>query len=148
AELNPPQAAEIMQLGELQHLRTRITGRLRAGVGLFDLVAGLHPTPAVGGSPGSAARQWLRRHGDRRGAWYTGGVGWIDRDGDGEVVVALRCARIKGRAAELFAGAGIVAGSDPTQELAETEAKLSVISAELRRPRRVASRQTPRSGAA
>ncbi|MBL8367497.1 MAG: isochorismate synthase [Candidatus Accumulibacter sp.] len=130
--LAAPTPAEVLQLRELQHLRTRVRGRLHPGVGLFDVVARLHPTPAVGGTPAGAARQWLRSHGDRRGAWYSGGVGWIDRDGDGEVVVALRCARIKGCGAELFAGAGIVAGSDPAQELAETEAKLAVIAEALR----------------
>lgn len=125
--LDPPQPAEIIQLRELQHLRTRIAGRLRPNAGLFDLIARLHPTPAVGGTPGAAARQWLRAHGEQRGAWYTGGVGWINRLGDGEVAVALRCARIAGTQAELFAGAGIVAGSAPAQELAETEVKLGAI---------------------
>ncbi|MBE2260090.1 MAG: isochorismate synthase [Rhodobacteraceae bacterium] len=136
SRLAPPQAAEMMSLGDLQHLRTRVVGRARTGTGLFDLIACLHPTPAVGGAPGSAARRWLRQHGDRRAAWYTGGIGWIDRDGDGEVAVALRCARIRGHQAELFAGAGIVAGSVPAQELAETEAKLAVIAAALRQAHR------------
>lgn len=115
---------------------------------MFDLVAGLHPTPAVGGAPSGAARQWLRSHGDRRGAWYTGGIGWIDRDGDGEVVVALYCARIKGRQAELFAGTGIVAGSHPAQELAKTEAKLSVIAAALQQSRALGGREAACSGVA
>jgi len=130
--LDPPQAPEIMQLRELQHLRTCVAGRVRQNVGLFDLIARLHPTPAVGGTPGAAARQWLHSHGDRRESWYTGGIGWIDRDGDGEVAVVLRCARIVGAQAELFAGAGIVAGSDPAQELAETEVKLGAMSDALR----------------
>ena len=127
ATLDPPQAPEIMQLRALQHLRTRISGRLRAGVDLFDLLAHLHPTPAVGGTPTIAARQWLRAHGEQRAAWYTGGIGWIDRQGNGEIAVPLRCANIKGKQAELFAGAGIVAGSDPVQELAETEVKLGAM---------------------
>jgi isochorismate synthase len=132
--LDPPQAPEIMQLRGLQHLRTDVTGIVGKAVGLFDLIARLHPTPAVGGTPGLAARQWLRAHGDQRGAWYTGGVGWIDRQGDGEVAVALRCARIAGVQAELFAGAGIVAGSNPAQELAETEIKLGAIIDALQQP--------------
>jgi isochorismate synthase len=127
ASLAEPRTPEVMQVRELQHLRTSVAGRVRQGIGLFDLIGCLHPTPAVGGTPGSAARQWLRAHGEQRGAWYTGGIGWIDRQGDGEVVVALRCARIDGAQAELFSGAGIVAGSDPAQELAETEAKFSTI---------------------
>ena len=121
------QAPAIMQVRELQHLRTCVTGHARDDIGLFDLIERLHPTPAVGGTPRIAARQWLRAHGEQRAAWYTGGIGWIERTGDGEIVVPLRCARIAGTQAELFAGAGIVAGSDPAQELAETEAKFSTL---------------------
>ena len=127
ASLEAPSSAQVMQLRGLQHLHTRLSGRVHAGVGLFDLIARLHPTPAVGGAPTAAARRWLAAHGDQRGAWYTGGIGWIDRDGNGEIAVALRCARIDGARAELFAGAGIVAGSDPAQELAETEVKLGPV---------------------
>ena len=134
--LAAPQAAEVLQSGSLQHLRTTVRGRLRPGVGFFELLASLHPTPAVGGWPVAAASRWLQAHGERRGAWYSGGIGWVDRDGDGESVVALRCARIDGRQAELFAGAGIVGGSDPAQELAETEVKLAVIADALRHARR------------
>lgn len=121
--LDAPQPPAVLQVGALQHLRTGVTGRVHAGVDLFNLIARLHPTPAVGGTPGLSAQRWLRAHRDQRAAWYTGGIGWIDRHGDGEVAVALRCACIDGAQAELFAGAGIVAGSDAQQELAETEAK-------------------------
>lgn len=131
ARLDAPQAAEVMTVRELRHLRTSVAGRVLPGVGLFDLIARLHPTPAVGGTPEAAARRWLRAHRERRPAWYTGGIGWIDRAGDGEIAVALRCARLDGAQAELFAGAGIVAGSDPRQELAETEAKLGPLLAAL-----------------
>ncbi len=134
--LAAPQAAEVLQSGGLQHLRTTIHGGLQPGVAFFELLAALHPTPAVGGWPVAAASRWLQAHGERRGAWYSGGIGWVDRDGDGESIVALRCARINGRQAELFAGAGIVAGSDPAQELAETEVKLAVIADGLRHARR------------
>ena len=144
--IDPPQTPEIMQVRELQHLRTRMTGRLRPGCDLFDLLAHLHPTPAVGGTPTVAARQWLHAHGEQRGAWYTGGIGWIDRHGDGEIAVPLRCARIKGAQAELFAGAGIVAGSDPEQELAETEAKLGAMIDALRHAIRWEPRPAPESG--
>lgn len=124
-ELTQSQTPEVLRLRDLQHLRTVFTGELAEGVGLFDLIAALHPTPAVGGTPTHAARAWLRARGERRAAWYSGGVGWIDAAGDGEVVVALRCARIAGRHAACDAGAGIVAGSDPAQEFAETEVKLA-----------------------
>ncbi|MGB0126340.1 MAG: chorismate-binding protein, partial [Rhodocyclaceae bacterium] len=123
-DLQVPPAPEVLRLRGLQHLRSRVQGRVKPGVGLFDLVARLHPTPAVGGVPTAAAQQWLRRQGEQRRAWYSGGVGWIAPNGDGEVCVALRCALITGREAELYAGAGIVPGSVPEEELAETEAKL------------------------
>lgn len=135
ASLALPQAAEVMQLRGLQHLRTTVCGRLRQGVGFFDLLAALHPTPAVGGWPAAVAGEWLQAHGEQRGAWYSGGLGWVDRCGDGEAVVVLRCARIERARAELFAGAGIVAGSQPAQELAETEAKLAVIADALQHAR-------------
>lgn len=134
--LAAPQAAEVLQSGGLQHLRTTVHGCLQPGVAFFELLAALHPTPAVGGWPVAAASRWLQSHGERRGAWYSGGIGWLDRAGDGDSVVALRCARINGRQAEIFAGAGIVAGSDPAQELAETEVKLAVIADALRQARR------------
>lgn len=125
--LDVPEAPQVLRLRHLAHLCSRIEGRLAPGSGLFDLVARVHPTPAVGGAPAAAARDWLRRHGERRGAWYAGGIGWIGPDGDGEVAVPLRCALLAGCEAELFAGAGIVAGSAPAQELAETEAKLDTM---------------------
>ncbi|MBK1679110.1 isochorismate synthase [Rhodocyclus tenuis] len=123
--LTQSQTPEVLRLRDLQHLRTVFTGELTDDVGLFELIAALHPTPAVGGTPTHAARAWLRARRERRAAWYSGGVGWIDAAGDGEVVVALRCARIAGRHAACDAGAGIVAGSDPAQEFAETEVKLA-----------------------
>lgn len=145
ASLEPPLMPTSMRLGQLRHLQTRICGRLREGTGVFDLLAALHPTPAIGGVPGDQARHWLLAQGDRRPAWYTGGIGWVDRNGDGEVVVALRCALLRGCEAELFAGAGIVAGSDPTQELAETEAKLTMMVAALRGTSAHSCRQVVRS---
>ncbi|KAB2928711.1 MAG: isochorismate synthase [Dechloromonas sp.] len=117
--------------GHLRHLRSRITATARPDTSLFDLIAALHPTPAVGGYPGAAALAWLEAHGERRNGWYSGGIGYMDQDGDGEISVALRSALIDGRTAILQAGAGIVAGSDPANELAETEAKLATITAAL-----------------
>jgi len=130
--LDVPARPEVLQLRDLAHLRTCIEGPVRHGVGLFDLIARLHPTPAVGGAPADAAGDWLRRHQELRDGWYSGGIGWIAPNGDGEVVVALRCASFAGNEATLSAGAGIVAGSEPVQELAETEAKLGVMLAALR----------------
>ncbi|WP_126444336.1 isochorismate synthase [Sulfuricystis multivorans] len=119
-----PSAPEVLQLEGLSHLRRRILARRRADVGPFDLIIRLHPTPAVGGTPTPAALDWLERHHDRRGAWYTGGFGWVDAAGDGDIAVCLRCGLLEDGRITLYAGAGFVDGSVPEQELAETEAKL------------------------
>ena len=125
--LEIPPAPVVLQLRDLQHLWTPVSGQVHAGVGLFDLIARLHPTPAVGGWPTAAASEWLRRNGERRPGWYGGGIGWINRRGDGEVAVALRCGLMTGSSIELSAGAGIVAGSLPAHEFCETTAKLGTM---------------------
>jgi len=117
--------------GRLRHLRSRISANARPGTTLFDLVRALHPTPAVGGFPVGPAVDWLAEHGEQRPGWYSGGFGILSPDGDGEFSVALRSALLDGHRAELQAGAGIVAGSEPEQELAETEAKLGTLLAAL-----------------
>jgi len=131
ADIAVPAAPEVMRVDTLTHLRRRVVARRPAGTGALDLVARLHPTPAVGGAPTPAALDWLARHGETRDAWYTGGFGWIDAAGDCDIAVALRCGRFTASAATLHAGAGFVAGSDPEQELAETEAKLAALRAAL-----------------
>lgn len=125
--LEIPARPKILELHELRHLRSVIRGAVLPGTTLFGLVERLHPTPAVGGAPARRALEWLARHGEVRHGWYSGATGWIGFDGDGEFAVALRCAWLAGNEAELFAGAGIVAGSDPRIELAETEAKLNAM---------------------
>jgi menaquinone-specific isochorismate synthase len=90
-------------------------------------VAAMHPTAAVGGTPTDAAIEVIRElEGMDRGR-YAGPVGWIDSRGDGEWGIALRCAEISGREARLFAGCGIMGGSDPAAELAEAQAKFRVM---------------------
>ena len=125
--LEIPVHPNILELQELRHLRSVIRGAVHPGVTLFGLVERLHPTPAVGGAPTRRALEWLERHGEARRGWYSGATGWVGFDGDGEFAVALRCAWLSGNEAELFAGAGIVAGSDPGTELEETEAKLNAM---------------------
>ncbi|RIX42526.1 MAG: isochorismate synthase [Rhodocyclales bacterium GT-UBC] len=117
--------------GRLRHLRNEICARLNPGTSVWDLVAALHPTPAIGGYPRPAALDWLRRHDEYRGAWYSGGFGLLEGNGDGEFSVALRSALFDAPYIELQAGAGIVAGSQATDELAETEAKLGTLLAAL-----------------
>ncbi|MDQ5941557.1 MAG: menaquinone-specific isochorismate synthase [Pseudomonadota bacterium] len=127
SSLQLPPEPQVLQLRHLQHLWTPVSGEVHAGVGLFDLIARLHPTPAVGGWPAAAACEWLRRHGEQRPGWYGGGIGWINRHGDGEVSVALRCGLMTAGSLTLSAGAGIVAGSQPAHEFGETEAKLATM---------------------
>ncbi len=115
------------------HLATRFEGRLRdPRVTALDLVAELHPTPAVCGTPVGAARSAITElEPFDRGA-YAGPVGWVDAAGDGEWAIALRCAALEGDHATLFAGAGIVAGSDPAAELDETQRKFRAFLDSLR----------------
>lgn len=142
--VEPPCAGPVRehQAGQLSHLRSRISATARPETTLFDLVRALHPTPAVGGYPSAAALDWLAAHGERRDGWYSGAVGCLDRTGDGEFSVALRSALIDGRTACLQAGAGIVAGSLATSELAETEAKFATMLAALAAPDRPALNRT------
>ncbi|MEO8604529.1 MAG: isochorismate synthase [bacterium] len=115
---------QILRLPNVQHLLTPMRARLAPGAHLLDVVAQLHPTPAVGGAPRDAALAVLPQREDLVRGWYAGPVGWFDAAGDGEFVVAIRSALVRERRAVLFAGAGIVAGSDPDAELAETRLKL------------------------
>ncbi|MCA1830974.1 MAG: chorismate-binding protein, partial [Actinomycetota bacterium] len=89
----------------------------------LTLASILHPTPAVCGSPGDVARALISSLEPMNRGLYAGTVGWVGSNGDGEWAVSLRCAEIDGNRARLFAGAGIVAASDPAAELAETDAK-------------------------
>lgn len=114
----------VVRFSRMGHLWTRVSGQPRPGVSLLELAAALHPTPAVGGSPGDAAIDWLTRLGEERRGWYTGAAGWVDPAGQGTLSVVLRCALVRGEAADVFAGAGIVTGSRPAAEFEETEWKL------------------------
>jgi menaquinone-specific isochorismate synthase len=123
-------APSLLRYANVQHLGTRVTGRLaapRAGGehSVLALAAALHPTGAVCGTPAETAMELIRDlEGMDRGR-YAGPVGWIDARGNGEWGIALRCAEVDGRRARLFAGCGIVAGSDPAAELAETQVKFA-----------------------
>ena len=112
-----------LSTSKVWHLATDIEGRLRDPLDALSLAALLHPTPAVCGTPREAARAAIKELEQIERALYAGIVGWMDARGDGEWAVVLRCAEMQGRIALLFAGAGIVADSDPEAELAETDAK-------------------------
>jgi isochorismate synthase len=114
---------DVMRLSNVYHLHTEVTADLRDGNTLLDVVARLHPTPAVGGSPREAALEFIRANERLDRGWYAGPVGWIDRRG-GDLAVALRSGILRGQKYTLFAGCGIVADSDPDMELAESTLKL------------------------
>ena len=124
ADLVVPSRPQVLRLGYVQHLHTPIQGRLRAGVGLLQVLRRLHPTPAVGGLPREAALAWLRAHEGWERGWYAGAVGWVDGQGDGGFWVALRSGLLQGCQALVFAGCGLVAGSDPASEERELWLKL------------------------
>ena len=110
------------------HLATTVRGRLRdRDTTAIDLAAALHPTPAIGGTPRAAALAAIAGIEEVPRGFYAGCTGWVDRHGDGEWVVTLRCVEVRGDTARLFAGGGIVAASDPDEELAETDAKFATL---------------------
>jgi menaquinone-specific isochorismate synthase len=117
----------LLKFPNLQHLGTRVRGTLDGRAtpkSALALAAAMHPPAAVCGTPTGVALDLIREleHMDRQR--YAGPVGWVDADGNGEWGIAIRCAQLAGRTARLFAGCGIVAGSDPAAELAETLVKL------------------------
>lgn len=123
ADLEVPDAPSVRRVATVQHLSTEITGRMVNGTSLFGLVDRLHPTPAVGGTPRSEAVAFIEKVEGMDRGWYSGGVGWIDPGGDGDVVIALRCGLVQGNQARLYAGNGIVAESESEAELVETRWK-------------------------
>jgi isochorismate synthase len=132
-ELEHPHEPELLGTANVWHLATPFRGRLHdPRVSVLELVAALHPTPAVCGTPREEAREALAElEPIDRGA-YAGPVGWVDANGDGEWAIALRCAEITGKTARLFAGAGIVADSVPEAEVDETERKFRALLDALR----------------
>jgi salicylate biosynthesis isochorismate synthase len=118
---------ELVRIANIQHLATPIRAQLASPIDALELAGQMHPTPAVGGEPLSAARPLIPALEGLDRGWYSGPVGWIDAAGDGEFCVALRCALLHGGLARCFAGNGIVRDSDPAGELAETEVKLQAL---------------------
>jgi menaquinone-specific isochorismate synthase len=114
---------ELIQLANLQHLGTRVRGTLAVDRSALALAAAVHPTAAVGGTPTAAAVELIRELESMDRERYAGPVGWMDASGNGEWGIALRCGQIEEDRARLFAGCGIVAGSDPAAELAEAQVK-------------------------
>jgi isochorismate synthase len=123
-QLDVPAEPVLMRMPNVQHLATPVEGTLDHDVSVLDLVERLHPTPALGGTPRAEALRLIHEHEPFDRGWYGGPVGWMDADGNGDFVVAIRSALIRGNEARLFAGCGIVAGSDPAREYEESSMKL------------------------
>jgi isochorismate synthase len=119
----------LLRTRTVQHLCTEIRARRRerSPAALMELLGRLHPTPAVGGAPRDAALRWLDENEPTERGWFAGPVGFLQSDGDGEFEVALRSALVRGRSATAWAGAGIVARSQPMAEFTETELKLRTV---------------------
>lgn len=114
----------LLKLGRVQHLRTPIQATLKPETTDADILSRLHPTPATAGEPVSAARQVLSEIEPFDRGWYAGPVGWVGHD-VAEFAVALRCGLAVRSSLILFAGAGIVPGSEPEAEAREIESKLA-----------------------
>jgi isochorismate synthase EntC len=124
-----------LELADVSHLATTVTARTdEPTTSIADLLAALHPTPAVAGTPRAPALDSIDAMESVARGRYAGPCGWIDRNGDGEFVVALRGGEIDGAHAVIHAGAGIVAGSDPDAEWAEIQQKLTPMLQALVRP--------------
>lgn len=124
-DLTVPAAPSVLELRNVLHLASEVRGVLHpAGPPLLTLADAVHPTAAVGGTPTPAAVSAISELEAMDRGRYAGPVGWVDAAGDGELGIALRCAQVVGRFARMFAGCGIVAGSDPDSEVAEAAAKL------------------------
>ncbi len=125
----------VMSLSNVHHLGTIVEGVLSAPpASVLDLVAAVHPTPAVGGDPQKLALELIEQLEGFDRARYAGPAGWIDADGNGEFAVSVRTAQIDGPAASICSGVGVVALSDPAAELRETQAKFRAMLGTFLRP--------------
>lgn len=125
--LQAPAQPSLRRLANVQHLHTPVSGTLPPTTRLLDVVGAMHPTPAVGGAPRAAAVARIRElEGFPRGL-YAGALGWVNARGGGEFFVGIRSALVEGATARVYAGAGIVEGSTPEKEFAETELKFKAM---------------------
>jgi isochorismate synthase len=124
SDIQIPDGTTLRATATMWHLGTRIVATLKdEDTSAADLAAALHPTPAVCGMPRLASAKAITELEEYDRGFYAGAVGWVDRSGDGEWYVALRCAEVDDRNVRLYAGAGIVPGSEPEAEIDETSAK-------------------------
>lgn len=129
--LEIPAQPVLKRLPCVQHLNTPIRAHLAEGAGIMRLLEALHPTPAVGGYPRAAALDYILQHEDLDRGWYAAPLGWLDSEGNGDFLVALRSALIRQGQGYLFAGCGLVGDSEPSHEFQETCLKLSTMQGAL-----------------
>lgn len=125
--VDEPERARVRQLSNVQHLQTPVTAVLETGADMLRIVGELFPTPAVGGTPREAAVRGIAEFEPFERGLYAGAIGWVDHRGEGEFFVGIRSALVEGAKARLYAGAGIVHGSDPDKEFAETDLKFAAL---------------------
>jgi menaquinone-specific isochorismate synthase len=133
SDVTAPDTPSLQELRHLVHLRTEVVGTAPAGTHVLDLVARLHPTPAVAGTPLEAALRLIESLEPRPRGWYAGPIGWVDAAGDGDFAVGIRSALVQGNQALLCAGAGIVEGSIASREWEECTAKMRFVEDAIRR---------------
>lgn len=126
-ELSVEDPPVLLRLANVQHLRSAIEAAMPAGGHLLEVAGALHPTPAVGGAPREAALRLIAELEPFHRGLYAGVAGWFDDQGQGRMLVGLRSALVSGQELTAYAGAGIVEGSEPEKEFAETEVKLRAL---------------------
>ncbi len=139
ADLEIPAHPQVRTYANIQHLYTPITGRLRQAR-IWEVLQHLHPTPALGGYPRAAALDFIAQHEPVPRGWYAAPLGWVSARGDGEFAGAIRCALLREKEALLYAGAGIVADSNPEREWEEINLKFQAMQQVLTRPEHEAPR--------
>lgn len=123
-ELLDDPGRDVVEFGDIKHLASRFEGKALPGTSVLDLLGSLHPTAAVAGTPKEPAISLIREIEPTQRGRYAGPVGWFNSDGQGEFAIALRCGLVRGTEITLYAGGGIVVGSDARSEFNETELKL------------------------
>ncbi|MDQ8203684.1 isochorismate synthase [Pelagicoccus sp. SDUM812003] len=121
----------LKKLQNVQHLHVDIEAKKRSGIHMLDIVEALHPTPAVGGTPREVAVASIRDFETFPRGLYAGPIGWVNAQGEGEFLVAIRSAQVSGKQARLYAGVGVVDGSEPEREYQETNLKFQALKENL-----------------
>jgi menaquinone-specific isochorismate synthase len=127
ANVHHPDEPGLRRMANVQHLHTPIEATTDGDRHVLELVEALHPTAATAGLPRQEALALIREQEPFSRGWYAGAIGWIDADGGGEFAVALRSGLLREDVATLYAGCGIVTGSQAEREWVESEIKLAAM---------------------